>query len=165
MKLLIGLAVLIFQMSFGFSVFAGDSRSVLEEARALESSSLSLLAEQYRFEEGLLTPERDRVLVFLSVPHGARVILDQVTLTIDGKAVANYLYAATELLSFKNSSAQLLYAGRLAPGPHVLRLDTKTMQGRILPMKDYPFTKEDGTKFVELQISGYQVREVVASDW
>lgn len=126
---------------------------------------MSLLAEQYRFEENLLSPDSDRLAIFFSVPHGARVIINQVDLKIDGQSVLVYTYSASELLSFQQRSAQLLYAGRIAPGPHTLRLDVKTMQGTVRAMKDYSFVKEDQAKFVDLQLVGYQIREVFASDW
>lgn len=157
-------AVLIFVV-IGISVSTAESEALLERSRQLESSALSLLAEQYRFEEGLLSPDNDRLAVFLSVPHGARLIINQVYLKIDGQTVLDYRYSATELLSFQRGAAQLLYAGRIAPGRHTIRLDVKTMQGVVQPMKEYVFTKEDNPKFVSIQVAGYQVREVFAVDW
>ena len=138
---------------------------MLQRSRQLESATMSLLAEQFRFEENLLSPDSDRVAVFLSMPHGARVIINQVNLKLDGETVLTYTYSASELLSFQQRSAQLLYVGRIAPGRHVLRLEVKTMQGTVKPMKDYVFVKEDKAKFVDLQLVGYQVREVFANDW
>lgn len=157
-------AVLLFVV-IGISVSAAEPEALLERSRQLESSALSLLAEQYRFEEGLLSPDNDRLAVFLSVPHGARLIINQVYLKIDGQTVLDYRYSATELLNFQRGAAQLIYAGRIAPGRHTIRLDVKTMQGVVQPMKEYVFTKEDSPKFVSVQIAGYQVREVFAVDW
>lgn len=147
------------------SVSAVESEAVLQRSRQLESATMSLLAEQFRFEENLLSPDSDRVAIFLSMPHGARVIINQVNLKLDGESVLTYTYSASELLSFQQRSAQLLYVGRIAPGRHVLRLEVKTMQGTVKPMKDYVFVKEDKAKFVDLQLVGYQVREVFANDW
>lgn len=158
-------AAVLFFVVVGISVSAAESEALLEHSRQLESSALSLLAEQYRFEEGLLSPDNDRLAVFLSVPHGARLIINQVFLKIDGQTVLDYRYSATELLNFQRGGAQLLYAGRVAPGRHTIRLDVKTMQGVVQPMKEYVFTKEDNPKFVSIQIAGYQVREVFAVDW
>lgn len=157
-------AVLLFVV-IGISVSTAESEALLERSRQLESAALSLLAEQYRFEEGLLSPDNDRLAVFLSVPHGARLIINQVYLKIDGQTVLDYRYSATELLNFQRGGAQLLYAGRIAPGRHTIRLDVKTMQGVVQPMRDYVFVKEDNPKFVSIQIAGYQVREVFAVDW
>lgn len=157
-------AVLLFVV-IGISVSAAESEALLERSRQLESSALSLLAEQYRFEEGLLSPDNDRLAVFLSVPHGARLIINQVYLKIDGQTVLDYRYSATELLNFQRGGTQLIYAGRITPGRHTIRLDVKTMQGVVQPMKEYAFTKEDSPKFVGIQIAGYQVREVFAVDW
>jgi hypothetical protein len=149
----------------GISVSTAESETLLERSRQLESAALSVLAEQFRFEEGLLSPDNDRLAVFLSVPHGARLIINQVYLKIDGQTVLDYRYSATELLNFQRAGVQLLYAGRIAPGRHTIRLDVKTMQGLVQPMREYAFIKEDNPKFVSIQIAGYQVREVFAVDW
>ena len=144
---------------------ASDADTVLSQSRSVESAALSLLSDQYRLEEALFSPDADRVLVFLSVPHGKRVIIDQVNLKIDGKSVATYSYSGTELLSFQQRSVQLLYVGRMTPGKHLLRLDVKTSAGQVQPMKDYVLVKEGAPKFVDVQIAGYDFREVAVSDW
>ena len=142
-----------------------NATDVYGQTQSAETAAISLLAEHFRFEESLLSPDNDRLMVFLSVPHGARVIIDQVVLRIDGKPVATYAYAGTELLSFQRRSAQLLYAGRLPAGEHKLRIDVKTIQGTVLPMRDFSFTKDDQAKYIELQLAGYNAREVFATDW
>ena len=143
----------------------GESETLLERTRKLEALALSLLSEHYRFEEGLLSPDNDRIVIFLSMPHGARVIMDQSFLKIDGTTVVNYGYAAGELLSFQQGGIQLIYAGRIKPGRHTLRFEVKTVQGVVRPMKEYVFVKEDNPKFVHVQIAGYPIREVFAVDW
>lgn len=59
----------------------------------------------------------------------------------------------------------MLYAGRIPAGQHRLRLDVKTMEGVVKPMKDYVFTKDDNAKFFDVQVAGYTVREVFVVDW
>lgn len=157
--------LIVFCLTAGRPVSAGEPELTLDRTRQVEAAALTLLAEQYRFEEGLLSPDNDRIVVFLSVPHGARIIIDQVQLKIDGKVVSTYSYAAGELLNFQQGGTQLLYAGRIPPGQHTLRLEVKTMQGAVQPMKEYLFAKEDSPKFLSIQIAGYQVREVFAIDW
>lgn len=146
-------------------VSAAEKNPVLAASRAIEAATFTLLGEQFGFEERLSSPDSDRIVVFMSLAHGSKVIIDNVILKIDGKPVQNYAYSATELLTFQQRSVQLLYAGRIEPGQHSLRLEVKTMQGLVKPMKDYVFTKEDTPKFVDIQLSGYQAREIFVVDW
>jgi len=148
-----------------FSGHAAEPDLVLKQSRSLESGALSLLGEHFRFEEGLLTPDNDKMMVFLSLPHGARVIIDQVTLRIDGKVAATYSYSGVEMLNFQRRSVHLLHIGRIATGEHTLRLDVKVIQGNVRAMKDFVFFKSDNPKFIDLQLAGYDVREVFATDW
>jgi len=126
---------------------------------------MSVLGEHFRFEESLLTPDNDKLLVFLSVPDGASVIITQVTLRIDGKVTLTYSYSGVELISLQRRSTQLLHVGHLPTGEHAIRLDVKVMQGNVRAMKDYVFVKDDNPKFIDLQLAGYDVREVVANEW
>jgi hypothetical protein len=159
------LAVSLLLACSGAAALAEEPGVLLDKFRALESATVSLLAEQYRFEESLLSPDSDRIVVFLTIPHGKRVIIDQVNLKIDGKSTGVYTYSASELNRLRERASQLLYAGRLPPGAHTLRLEVKTQQGVVVPMKDYSFTKEDNAKFVEIQIAGYEIREIFVVDW
>lgn len=145
--------------------WADDSRALLEQSRAVETETTELLTEHYRFEEALLSPDNDRLMVFLTLQHGARVILDSVTLVLDGKSVHTHYYAVNQLLLLRERNSQLLFATRIPPGPHNVRLDVKVMQGRVLPMKTFEFFKGNNSKFVELNIAGYEVREIFAVDW
>lgn len=147
------------------SVLAAETEDTLVRSRSVETAALNLLAEHFRFEESLLSSDNDRIMVFLSVPHGARMIMEQVILRINDKPVLTYAFDGIQLLSFQRRSVQLLYAGRLAPGDYRLRLDVKTGQGTVLPMKDFTFTKEDIAKFIDIQLVGYNVREIYAVDW
>lgn len=64
------------------SALAEEPGKLLERTRLAESKALSLLAEHYRFEESLLQPDGDRIVVFLTIPHGKSIIVDQVSLKL-----------------------------------------------------------------------------------
>lgn len=147
------------------TVWADDSRALLEQSRAVEAEAIDALTEHYRFEEALLSPDNDRLTIFLTLQHGARVILDSVTLVLDGKSVYTHYYSVNQLLLLRERNSQLLFATRIPPGRHNMRLDVKVMQGNILPMKTFEFFKGNNSKFVELHIAGYDVREIFAVDW
>lgn len=145
--------------------WAGDSHALLEQSRTVETETMELLTEHYRFEEALLSPDNDRLTVFLTLPHGARLILDSVTLVLDGKAVHTHYYSVNQLLLLRERNSQLLFATRIPPGLHTMRLDVKVMQGKVLPMKIFEFFKGNNSKFIELHIAGYDVREIFAIEW
>lgn len=144
---------------------AQDGSPVLDRARALEAESLSLLHGHHAFEASLLSPDSDRLTVFLTMPHGARVILNEATLYIDGKKVLNHFFSVNELQALRDRASLILFATRLAPGQHNVRLDLKTMQGNVAPMKTHGFAKGRAAKFIEIQIAGYDIRQPFAVDW
>lgn len=147
------------------AVQAEDTAALLERSQVVEAESATVLLEHYRFEESLLMPDNDRLTVFLSMPHGARVILNEATLLLDGKPVLRHPFSVDELQSLRDRNALLFYVSRIPPGEHTIRLDVRVMQGRVVPMKTHGFVKGDPPKFVEIQIAGYDERQPFAVDW
>lgn len=144
---------------------AQDGSKVLDRARALEAEGLSLLQGQHAFESSLLSPDSDRLTVFLTMPHGARVILNDATLYIDDKRVLQHVFSVGELQALRDRASKILYATRIPPGQHTIRLDVRAMQGNIVPMKTHAFVKGRGAKYIEIQIAGYDYRQPFAIDW
>lgn len=142
-----------------------DSFSILDRARKLETDGMILLGENFRFEDALVSEDNDRFMVFLSIPHGARVIVDEVSIILDGKVVHRHTYSTSELMLFQSRASQLLYVSRLPPGEHDIRIDVKTMQGKVLPMRAYAFVKERTAKFVDVRLAGAPVRTIEVADW
>lgn len=126
---------------------------------------MSLLSEYLRFEEELLAEDNDRVLVFLSMPHGARVIVDEIRLSIDGEQVERYVYSAGELVALRQRATQLVYASRIKRGEHTLMVNVRTMQGSVVPMKPYAFIKGRASKFMEIVIAGLPIRQIGIQEW
>ena len=145
--------------------YAQDGGDVLGRVQALEAESLSVLHGHHAFEASLMSPDSDRLTVFLTLPHGARVILNEATLYIDGKKVFNHFFSVGELQALRDRASLIFFATRVPPGEHSIRLDVSAMQGNILPMKAYPFVKSRSAKFIEIQIAGYEVRQPFAADW
>lgn len=143
-----------------------DSGSVLDRARALETESASLLLDHHYFEEELVSPESDRMVVFFSMPHGARVILTWLNLYLDGKLVLAHPYGVDELMLLQGRNSQLLFLARIPPGPHTLLAEVQAMQGQVKPMQQaYKFVKGKKAKFFELQFGGYPIREFEVAEW
>jgi hypothetical protein len=144
---------------------AGDAVEVLERAQAVEVQGMDALTGHYRFEEGLMTEDSDRLLVFMSMPHGARVIINDLTLYLDDVEVVMHKYTVAELMQLQGRATQLLYATRVPRGEHRIRAEIRVTQGKVNPMKTYVFTKERSTKYLELQFAGSSVRQVEVAEW
>lgn len=148
-----------------FPAAHAEDGGVFERSRALETEALGLLLEHFTFEESLLAPDNDRLTIFVSVPHGSRMVLEQVVLYLNGKPVVTHRYTVGELERFLGEGTQPIYLTRIPQGEHTLRLDVKVMQGVVRPMQTYRFTKGKASRFVELQIAGELAREVVVFEW
>lgn len=159
------LAVLFVMLSSASFVSAEEFSSLLERSRVVEADSMTLLMKHYRLEEELVLPQNDRLMVFLDMPHGGRVILSELTLYLDDKPVVTHSYSSSELMLLQSRNTQPLYVTRLPPGPHSMKIETKTMQGKVRPMNPYTFIKGPGAKYVEFQLVGSPAREVFAIEW
>lgn len=144
---------------------AADPLVTLERSRTLEAEGLAKLAELYRFEETLMTEDNDRVIMFLSMPHGARVIMDELTLYVDDRPVVRDRFSVTELMQLQGRAVKLLHVTRLPAGGHSVRIDIKVMQGRINAMQPYLFTKSKASKFIEFVVTGAPVRQIDVLEW
>lgn len=133
-----------------------DSRGVDEEAQALKKQLLDLNRDLFRLEEEILFPASTQVAVFLSVDVGTFFALDSVTLKLDDKEVANYLYTERELQALHRGGVQKLYLGNLKAGEHEI---VAFFTGKGPHDRDYrrgtslKFEKTIGAKYVELRIS------------
>lgn len=159
-----GLAAAMFVVSAAYAS-EPESASVLDRARELEAEALADMASLYAFEETLMTEENDRVVIFFSMPHGARVILSDVVLTINDKPVVSRPLSVGELLVLQGRGVQLLHATRLPVGDHRLRVDVKVAQGRVTPMQTFTFTKNKFSKFIQVMLGGSPVRQFDVIEW
>lgn len=160
-----GYALLGLGLGIAASTQAQDGSAMLDRVRALEAEAFSVLHGHHAFESSLLSPDSDRLTVFLTMPHGARVILNDATLYIDDKKVLHHFFSVNELQALRDRASTILFATRIAPGQHSLRLDVKAMQGNVVPMKTHAFVKGRAAKYIEIQIAGYDYRQPFAIDW
>ena len=122
-------------------------------------------------EEELLFPANTQVAVFVSMDVGEFFLLDAVTLKIDQKEVANYLYTPREVEALAKGGVHRLYLGNLKAGPHEL---VAFFSGQGPHERDYRrgatlrFEKGIGAKYLELKINDRQRRqqpEFEIKDW
>lgn len=135
---------------------ASSVQAVDQDVQALKKQLVDLNRDLFRLEEELLYPASTQVAVFLSVDVGTFFALDAVTLAVDGKQVANYLYTEREVQALHRGGVQKLYLGNLKAGEHEL---VAFFTGRGPHERDYrrgtslKFDKTVGAKYVELRSS------------
>jgi hypothetical protein len=135
---------------------AAEVKSVDQDVQTLKKQLVDLNKDLFKLEEELLYPASTQVAVFLSVDVGTFFALDSVTLKLDDKEVANYLYTEREVQALHRGGVQRLYLGNLKAGGHEL---VAFFTGKGPHERDYRrgttlrIDKEVGAKYVELKIS------------
>ena len=135
---------------------APDSKGVDQDVQALKKQLIDLNRDLFKLEEELLYPASTQVAVFLSVDVGTFFALDAVTLKLDDKEVANYLYTEREVQALHRGGVQKLFLGNLKAGEHEL---VAFFTGKGPHDRDYrrgtsvKFEKAVGARYVELRIS------------
>lgn len=150
---------------------AGDFQSMDREVQSLKDEVLDLNRDLFLLEEELLFPANSQVAFFLSMDVGEYFALDSVSLKIDGKEVANYLYTAREVDALHRGGVHRLHMANLEVGDHEL---VAVFDGKGPHARDYhrgatlEFKKSLGAKYVELQITdraAKQQPEFVIREW
>jgi hypothetical protein len=133
-----------------------EFKSVDQDVQSLKKELVGLNKDLFKLEEELLYPASTQVAVFLSVDVGTFFALDSVTLKLDDKEVANYLYTEREVQALHRGGIQRLYLGNLQTGSHEL---VAFFTGKGPHDRDYrrgatlSIDKAVGAKYVELKIS------------
>lgn len=148
-----------------------DFKSVDQEVQALKKEVLDLNRELFVLEEELLFPANTQVAVFVSMDVGEFFALDSVTLKLDNKEVANYLYTEREAQALLKGGVHRVFVGNLKAGEHEL---IALFTGQGPNARDYrrgatiSVEKGVGAKYIELKISDRAVKgqpEFVAKQW
>ena len=148
-----------------------EFRTLDEDTQDLKKQVLDLNRDLFLLEEELLFPSNTQTAVFVSMDVGEFFALDSVTLKVDNKEVANYLYTEREAQALLKGGVHRVYIGNLKAGDHEL-LALFTGQGPHV--RDYrrgatiKLTKGVGAKYVELKISDRAVKaqpEFIVKEW
>lgn len=133
-----------------------EFRALDEEVQSLKEEVLDLNRDLFLLEEELLFPANSQVAFFLSMDIGEYFALDSVSLKIDGKEVANYLYTEREVDALLRGGVHRLHMENLKVGDHEL---VAVFTGKGPHWRDYrrgatlSLDKGIGAKYVELQIT------------
>ncbi|MEJ1962489.1 MAG: AraC family transcriptional regulator [Gammaproteobacteria bacterium] len=148
-----------------------DTRGLDEEIQNLKKDVVDLNKDLFVLEEELLFPANTQVAVFISMDVGEFFAIDNVTLKIDQKEVANYLYTPREAEALLKGGVHRLYLGNLKVGEHEL---VAFFTGKGPNERDYKrgatlkFEKGIGAKYLELKINDRQKKqqpEFEIKDW
>lgn len=148
-----------------------DTRGLDEEIQNLKKDVVDLNKDLFVLEEELLFPANTQVAIFVSMDVGDFFALDNVTLKIDQKEVANYLYTPREAEALLKGGVHRLYLGNLKVGEHEL---VAFFTGKGPNERDYrrgatlKFEKGIGAKYLELKINDRQRKqqpEFEIKDW
>jgi len=148
-----------------------DTRALDETVQDLKKDVVDLNKELFVLEEELLFPANTQVAVFVSMDIGQFFALDSLTLKIDNKEVANYLYTPREAEALLKGGVHRVYLGNLKVGEHQL---VAFFEGKGPNERDYKrganlkFEKGVGAKYLELKITDRQRKgqpEFSIKDW
>ena len=148
-----------------------DTRALDETVQDLKKDVVDLNKELFVLEEELLFPANTQVAVFVSMDIGEFFALDSLTLKIDNKEVANYLYTPREAEALLKGGVHRVYLGNLKVGEHQL---VAFFNGKGPNTRDYKrganlkFEKGVGAKYLELKITDRQRKgqpEFAIKDW
>ena len=148
-----------------------DTRALDETVQALKKDVVDLNKELFVLEEELLFPANTQVAVFISMDIGEFFALDSLSLKIDNKEVANYLYTPREAEALLKGGVHRVYLGNLKVGEHQL---VAFFSGKGPNERDYKrganlkFEKGVGAKYLELKITDRQRKaqpEFAIKDW
>jgi hypothetical protein len=157
--------------SAGTETPPADTKGLDEEIQGLKKDVVDLNKDLFVLEEELLFPANTQVAIFVSMDVGEFFALDNVTLKIDQKEVANYLYTPREAEALLKGGVQRLYLGNLKVGEHEL---VAFFTGKGPNERDYKrgatlkFEKGIGAKYLELKINDRQRKqqpEFEIKDW
>ena len=133
-----------------------EFRAIDQDVQSLKKEVLDLNRDLFLLEEELLFPANSQVAFFLSMDVGEYFDLDSISIKIDGKEVANYLYTEREADALIRGGVHRLHMANLKTGEHEL---VAVFLGHGPNIREYrrgatmTFNKGIGAKYVELEIT------------
>ena len=150
-------------LSGAASIAVADSgtEQLLERALAAETESLAILLDHYRLEEDLLSPDFDRLGVFLTLPPGLAGEVEQLQLLVDASSHNPVLAVPKPDLPLTVP----LFVQRVGPGTHSIRLDLRLSGGRGVISQTISVDKSAGARFVEFRLRGGRNPQLAVVQW
>ena len=153
--LLIGMGV---AMSLAAEVVPrAQNKALAVQIQDIKKDVLEISTELNQLEEKLFYPANTQVSIFLAIAQADKFRLDSVKIMLDGKLATHYLYTGKELEGLQSGGVQRVYSGNLRSGEHALEvaLTGKSTSNAVYQQQaSYKFTKDVGTKLIEITVSG-----------
>jgi len=133
-----------------------EFRALDQQVQSLKKEVLDLNRELFLLEEDLLFPANSQVAMFVSLDVGTFFDVESVSLELNGKEVAHYLYTEREAEALRRGGVHRIHVSNLKVGEHelVAFFSGKGPHGRDYRRgADVMFDKGIGAKYMELQIS------------
>ena len=133
-----------------------EFRALDEDIQSLKKEVLDLNRDLFLLEEELLFPANSQVAFFVSLDVGEYFKVDSVSLTIDGKEVAHYLYTQREADALARGGVHRVHMANLKTGTHEV---VAVFTGQGPNQRDYRrgatmnVDKGIGAKYLELEIT------------
>ena len=149
----------------------GEFRSLDEDVQSLKKEVLDLNRDLFLLEEDLLFPANSQVAFFVSMDVGEYFELDSVSIKLDGKEVANYLYTVREADALIRGGVHRVHMANLKTGEHEI---IAIFTGKGPNVRDYRrgattiIDKGIGAKYLELEITDRvrkQQPEFIIKEW
>lgn len=137
------------------------TKALLERALAAETESLAVLLDHHRLEQDLLSPDVDRLGVFLSLPPGRVADIEQVQLLLD----ASRYGAELGKLPADRPLTVPLVVQRIGQGTHTLQLDLRLSGGRGIVSHTLRVDKGAHARFVEFRLDDARSPRLTAQQW
>jgi hypothetical protein len=128
-----------------------------DQVQDIKSDVLDITNKLIQLEEKLIYPLNTQVSIFLAVAQGDKFRLDAVKVKIDGKEIANHIYTSKELEALQHGGVQRIYTGNIRSGEHALEvaiIGKSTGNDDYQKNAGYKFTKDLGTKLIEITVAG-----------
>ena len=141
---------------------AQSFRNLDQDIQDLKKEVLDLNRDLFLLEEELLFPANTQVALFVSMDVGDFFGLDSVSIKLNNKEVANYLYTKREVEALVRGGVHRIYLGNLKVGEHEL---VAIFTGQGPHERDYRrgaslvFEKGIGPKYVQLEISDRELKQ------
>lgn len=127
------------------------------QVQDIKADVLDISTRLIQLEEKLIYPPNTRMSIFLAVAQGDKFRLDAVNIKIDGKDAAHHIYTVKELEALQRGGVQRIYTGNIRTGEHALEvalIGKSTGNNDYQQHADYKFTKDAGTKLIEVTLAG-----------
>ncbi len=146
-----------------------DLRSLDEQVQEIKSDVLGIAADLGRLEERLLYPTDTQLALFVKLDGAEEFRLDAVQVSINGRAVAHYIYSFKELEALQRGGVQRLYTGNVATGEHTLTVSYsgKLRNGNDLTgSRQFAFVKGIEPKLLGITLAGAGGQDgIQLGDW